>query len=116
MDYHDGYNKYHSQRAVRLRNADGPTQSHARPDDGERLRIGRMACRACYPCWQFSVDNNFALIAFRPHPQTSALQKVGPWPLPEDAGEDEVREACLAAVVQADGEDARERFTWLPPK
>jgi hypothetical protein len=92
---------------------------NARHEVPSLVRLDGLFGRARCPGWKFSPVASGARVAFlvfRPHPETGALQKLGLWPLPDDPGEDEVREACLAAVVEVDGESARERFAWLPPK
>ena len=95
------------ERADRARHAAGPA---------ERARLGKLLAHSAYPGWQLAVESGaagegFAAIAFRSDPdEPGRLQALGPWPLPEDAGPEEVRAVALAAVVAVDGEGARERF------
>lgn len=87
-----------------------------RPTDAEMVLLGKLLSRARYRGWTwFSVvlDGGFGFAAFVPDPAEPArLKKLGPWPLPEDAGPDEVMAAALAAVVATDGESARAEFRY----
>lgn len=84
--------------------------------EADKKRIQLFASHASYPGWQFSITSALHLIAFRAHPETRKLQKLGPWPLPADAGEDEVLAAAMLAVAETDGPDAVARLEWLPAK
>lgn len=75
----------------------------------------RHLARCHFPGWQFTLTPEsmpLGIMAFRKHPETGDLERLGPWPLPMTPGEDEVRDLALAAVVTLEGDDARERFAF----
>jgi hypothetical protein len=79
----------------------------------ETNRIGELLRRVGYRRWTFSAINTREFDAFRSDPaDPKKLQRVGPWTLPENPTEEDVRAAALAAVISVDGESVRDVFRW----
>jgi hypothetical protein len=111
----DGFRDRQEYRFRMVRLAHRPDYGASRPGPADRLRIGIILGRLRYPGWTFALADlhrHDAMIAFRSDPaEPKRLQQLGPWPLPEDAGDDEVAAVARAAVIGVDGEGAAERFS-----
>jgi hypothetical protein len=80
----------------------------------EMVRLGKLLARASYRRWQLCAEpSGRSFVAFRSDPsEPTRLQRLGPFPLPEDADEGQVEAAALGAVLATDGESARAEFRF----
>jgi hypothetical protein len=119
--YPDKYREMECKRKL-SRRFDGTDWSANKPKavDRERTRVGRIASRARYQGWQFTIrpdGDSLGLEAFRANPaEAGRLQLLGPWPIPVDADEDQVFALVLEAVASVDGQSARDLVRFLPAK
>jgi hypothetical protein len=93
------------------------TASKWAADWAEWKRILGLVGRARYPGWTLSVERTSPrrLVAFHSaEGEPGALAMSGPWPIPDGADEAQIAALCLAAVVEVEGESARDRFRFLP--
>lgn len=78
-----------------------PYRQTARIDPDLDRAMG-LAVKARCRTWQFTVDRHLGRISLRvfyPDPiLPCSLRMGGPWPLPDDCGLEEVRDAALRAV------------------
>ena len=82
-----------------------------------RDRLIELVRRASYPGWTWRIEEvgrtDHRLLVYRSDPKVPKnLQWLGPWPIPADAGYDEVEAVCLAAVVEVEGEAAGAKFSY----
>lgn len=87
------------------------------PSKLDKLRISKLVNTIRYERWNFGVrevgPDRLAINAFRADPAApKTIQWLGPWPVAVDASPEDVEAICLAAVVEVDGEAAREKFRF----
>jgi hypothetical protein len=86
----------------------------------DQRRLNLLFNRAKFPGWIFTLDENSnprTFRAFRPDPaDPHAMELVGPWTLPDDAGSEEIELATRAAVLAIEGPQRVHEFRFLPPK
>jgi post-segregation antitoxin (ccd killing protein) len=80
----------------------------------EMVRLGKLLARVSYRRWQPCAEpSGRSFVVFRSDPlDPTRLERLGPFPLPEDAGPEEVEAAALGAVLATDGEAARAEFRY----
>lgn len=119
-----GYHKYFDMETRRKRSQlycqNDPAAYRLSLGDIDRKRICSILRRARYHGWMMTLGNlgdSLWVEAYRSDPaEPKRLQRLGPWPIPADAGQDQVFALVLDAVASVEGEAARGEVNFLPAK